>query len=82
MLGVLKSNESFRSLKETSEKERDDRENCLKAAAERLVAEARVLCVKEGKCEFEDEAEGKDDEYTKNSDISDYPSDIDSSHEN
>jgi len=48
--------------------------------AEHIISEAKILCVKEGKCEFKDVVDEKD-EYTKNSDMSDYPSDIDSSQE-
>ena len=73
---VFKNGESFKSMKGADLKEINERNDYLKVMTGRVVAEAKIMCVKEGKCEFEDKGNEEKDDYIKNSDVSDFPSDI------
>ncbi len=89
VLEIFKNNESFQSAKVVGLKEIKARTKYLSEIAEKLVCEAKVICVKEGKMipaagssKEEEKSARIEDEYVKNSDMSDFDSEAEAEVEN
>lgn len=76
---IFQENESFQSKKQVELKEIKAKTDYLLFLSQKVVTEAKVLCVKEGKTLDNVETKKTEEEnYIKNSDMSDFDSDVDS----